>query len=151
VSAADITDLPAGESFARPALAACLDCGVGNDRATATCECGGAVEARYTAPEICALTGATYRQIDYWTRAGRLPETAHGSGSQRRFTPAEVDTVRFVIALLGQGFVLDRAFAIARALVTDDEYRTEFADVFQLIISVRDTAAEPPAPEGTPE
>jgi excisionase family DNA binding protein len=107
-------------------------------------------ERTYTTPQVAELTGATYRMIDHWTSRGFLPETATGSGSRRRFTEAELDTVRLVEQLLRVGFVLPRAFAIAEALVSDEEYRADFADVFQLSISVRDTAAAEPTTSQEP-
>jgi DNA-binding transcriptional MerR regulator len=99
------------------------------------------------------LTGASYRQLNYWLKLGHLPDDRRAayrtSGHAVTFTQTELDIVRLVVHLLRVGFVLDRAFAIARQLVTDDEYRAEFADIFQLQISVRDTAADTP-PEGEP-
>ena len=41
--------------------------------------------------ELCQLTGASYRQIDYWCRSGYIDcEPGRGSGTQRSFRPAEV-------------------------------------------------------------
>lgn len=74
-------------------------------------------ERSYTTSEMLALTDVTYRQLDFWCRTERLPETARGSGSQRHFTAADVDTVHAVLALLSAGVTVDAAFPIARALV----------------------------------
>lgn len=38
-------------------------------------------------PQVCAVAGITYRQLDWWCRLGKLrpPVAAAGSGSQRLF------------------------------------------------------------------
>jgi DNA-binding transcriptional MerR regulator len=55
--------------------------------------------------EMCALTGVTYRQLDFWTRSGviRPPVDATGSGSRRRYSPDQVRYVRLAaeLSLLG--------------------------------------------------
>ena len=44
--------------------------------------------------EVCRLTGATYRQVDWWCRTGRIPGqpsgAATGSGHRRRWTPDQI-------------------------------------------------------------
>lgn len=49
-----------------------------------------------TTPQAAAAAGITYRQLDYWTRAGvaRPHVPARGSGSQRVWTAAEVEVLR---------------------------------------------------------
>lgn len=48
--------------------------------------------------EVCAATGVTYRQLDYWTRTGRVPvadgSPTPGSGSQRHYTVATAVLMR---------------------------------------------------------
>ena len=42
----------------------------------------------FSGPQVCALVGITYRQLDYWARTGLLVPTiavAKGSGSKRRY------------------------------------------------------------------
>lgn len=53
--------------------------------------------------ELAERSGATYRQIDYWTRVGYLtPAVASsGSGSYRKFSEADVDRVRAMAAVSG--------------------------------------------------
>ena len=52
----------------------------------------------YSATEVCELTGATYRQVDYWIRRGHLGDPATpGSGHPRAFS---LDGVVLVAALL---------------------------------------------------
>lgn len=49
----------------------------------------------HTSAEVCRLVGCTYRQLDYWIRAGyvtpRVP--ACGSGSTRLFDDAGLERV----------------------------------------------------------
>lgn len=102
-----------------------------------------ATETTYTASQVIERTGATYRSLDYWCRTQRLPVAAFGSGTYRTFTTADLATVRGVVTLTRFGIDLDRAFEIARALVAADEYRVVLADVFELVVSVRNTASSP--------
>jgi hypothetical protein len=53
-----------------------------------------------SAREVCQATGVTYRQLDHWDSLGIIEPTipAAGSGTQRRFNPAQVP----VIQCLGQ-------------------------------------------------
>lgn len=46
------------------------------------------------------MTGATYRQLDYWCRHGYVTpaEAAAGSGTRRVWTMADVARVRDVLA-----------------------------------------------------
>lgn len=98
----------------------------------------------YSALQMVHLTRASYRQVDYWARTGRLSPVveATGSGTVRRFLGADLDLVRIVLALLRFGMTLDPAFHVAMQLVERDEYRVVLADVFELRIVVRDTASE---------
>lgn len=77
----------------------------------------------YRAPQVCALTGATYRQVDYWCRRGYLVEAvaAQGSGSQRLFDPVAVTTCAVMVRLTGGGLDVGRAAEIAHALVVDGQ------------------------------
>jgi DNA-binding transcriptional MerR regulator len=67
----------------------------------------------YSTPEVCELTGATYRQVDYFARKGLIPgqPAGHGTGSghRRRWNAAQVERVtlllrasRLVNATLGE-------------------------------------------------
>jgi hypothetical protein len=49
----------------------------------------------YTSQEVCALSGITYRMLDYWCRTGRIAvkDDASGSGTRRRWTQAELDAL----------------------------------------------------------
>lgn len=54
----------------------------------------------YTAAEVVARTGCTYRQLDYWCRRGYVPghTKAAGSGNRRRFTNADVEHLGRLVA-----------------------------------------------------
>lgn len=65
----------------------------------------------YRAPQVCALAGVTYRQIDYWCRTGLLrpPVAARGSGSQRLFDVREAQVAWTLgrLSSLGPGFLVE--------------------------------------------
>lgn len=54
-----------------------------------------------TSRDLVEQTGATYRQIDYWTRTGRISATipANGSGSSRGYDPSIVPRIKAILAL----------------------------------------------------
>lgn len=74
-----------------------------------------------SAPEVCRVTGASYRQLDYWSRTGvlRAAREARGSGTQRRYTiiQARVARVLFILARLGARHAVLREVA---AVLLDD-------------------------------
>jgi len=49
--------------------------------------------ASYSTHEVAALSGLTYRILDYWTRQGAIwPDVeAHGSGSRRAWSPEQAE------------------------------------------------------------
>lgn len=64
--------------------------------------------------EVCHLTGATYRQLDYWDRTHviRAAVPAQGSGTRRQWSPDQLRRIRALVALsallgLGRGGVDD--------------------------------------------
>lgn len=60
----------------------------------------------YRAPEVCRLTGLTYRQLDYWARVGTLRpsiQDSEGSGSQRLYSSDDVKKARATAQLLQLG------------------------------------------------
>ncbi len=77
----------------------------------------------YTTPEVCRLTGATYREVDYWCRRGLIVPAveARGSGSARAFSDANVAEVRLVVALRGLGCPLARIAEFLDVLGDDPE------------------------------
>jgi len=67
---------------------------------------------------ICRLSGASYRQLDYWTRTGVVvPSTAeaHGSGTQRRWSVDQVRVLTLLVRLSGRGCQSEALRAAARA------------------------------------
>jgi hypothetical protein len=72
-----------------------------------------------TASELIAASGVTYRQVDFWCRAGYLkPSTpARGFGSVRRFPPSEAQIAAYALELITAGFHAPYALRYARTLV----------------------------------
>ena len=65
----------------------------------------------YRGPVACAVTGITYRQLDYWARTGLLEpsvRTAGGSGSQRLYSFKDLLVLRVVKKLLDAGVSLQQ-------------------------------------------
>lgn len=58
------------------------------------------VRARYSSGEASTLSGASYRQLDYWERSGMLgPRRSGGSGLRRAFIFPEIVLMRaYVLA-----------------------------------------------------
>lgn len=70
------------------------------------------VETGHRSPEVCRLTGVTFRQLDYWARTDVLRPSiadAHGSGSVRRYSDADVAAAKAVRCLLDRGISLQQA------------------------------------------
>jgi DNA-binding transcriptional MerR regulator len=73
----------------------------------------------YSTREVCDLAGVTYRQLDYWTRAGMIRPSirnAFGSGHYRRWDDDDVVLVQAVAEQLRRGIrSIDDAFEQAAA------------------------------------
>lgn len=82
-------------------------------------------EATISAPLVAEASGASYRQIDYWSRVGALVPAvdAKGSGSQRRYTLQQAYAARvlFVLSALGAGNNVWRRVAMWLDSTLDDE------------------------------
>jgi DNA-binding transcriptional MerR regulator len=66
----------------------------------------------FRGPEVCSVVGITYRQLDYWARTGLLRPSiadASGSGSQRRYSYADVLELKVIKRLLDAGLKLQQA------------------------------------------
>lgn len=88
----------------------------------------------FTSVEVCRLAGITYRQLDFWTRTGRVhahdartgrprcpnpPAWAGGGiGHPRTYSHAETRVVVTAAALIRAGFTADAALKHARTLNT---------------------------------
>lgn len=70
--------------------------------------------------QMAALTGITYRRIDFWTRAGYLAPTAAspGSGHQRVYPASEVTIALLMVRLVDDGLTPSAAAECARELAT---------------------------------
>jgi len=69
-------------------------------------------EDGFRGPQVCALIGITYRQLDYWARTGLLRPSiadARGSGSQRVYSYTDVVELKVIKQLLDAGISLQRA------------------------------------------
>ena len=66
----------------------------------------------FRGPQVCALVGITYRQLDYWARTGLLRPSladARGSGTQRLYSYHDLLELKVVKQLLDAGVSLQRA------------------------------------------
>jgi DNA-binding transcriptional MerR regulator len=66
----------------------------------------------FRGPQVCAVVGITYRQLDYWARTGLLRPSiadATGSGSQRRYSYGDVLELKVIKRLLDAGLKLQQA------------------------------------------
>ncbi len=66
----------------------------------------------FRGPQVCALVGITYRQLDYWARTGLLRPSiadARGSGTQRLYSYTDVVELKVIKQLLDAGISLQRA------------------------------------------
>ena len=66
----------------------------------------------YRGPQVCAIVGITYRQLDYWARTNLLRPSiadAKGSGSQRRYSYADLVELKVIKRLLDAGVALQSA------------------------------------------
>ncbi len=80
----------------------------------------------FRSPQVCAVVGITYRQLDYWDRTGLLGpsmQEASGSGTQRLYTFQDIVTLRVVKRLKDAGTSLHKirtAFEQLEAEVGED-------------------------------
>jgi DNA-binding transcriptional MerR regulator len=71
-----------------------------------------AEEPGYRGPQVCAIVGITYRQLDYWARTDLLHPSitqARGSGSQRRYSYSDLVQLKVIKRLLDAGVSLQAA------------------------------------------
>lgn len=75
----------------------------------------------YRGPQVCQITGVTYRQLDYWTRTNLIhPSVAEatGSGSQRLYGFRDLVIIKIIKGLLDTGISLQN---VRKALVQLDQ------------------------------
>lgn len=59
-------------------------------------------EVAFSSVDAARLSGATYRQLDYWCRTGRVEpsiDPGHGSGSARRYAIADIVALAILVEL----------------------------------------------------
>src|SRR4051812_31311939 len=80
--------------------------------------------------EVCHRAGITYRQLDYWTRTGRIPGVQRlispGSGSPREWTYREAQYVVVLGRLVKAGVHIDVA---SKALQDEIAKGTQVDDI----------------------
>ncbi|MDK1019620.1 MAG: MerR family transcriptional regulator [Actinomycetota bacterium] len=77
-------------------------------------------ELGFRSPQVCAVVGITYRQLDYWDRSGLLGpslQVASGSGTQRLYTFQDVVTLRVIKRLKDAGTSLHKIRSAFEQLV----------------------------------
>ena len=66
----------------------------------------------FRGPQVCAVIGITYRQLDYWDRTGLIQPSlarARGSGSQRLYSYRDLLELKVIKQLLDAGVDLRHA------------------------------------------
>jgi DNA-binding transcriptional MerR regulator len=66
----------------------------------------------YRGPQVCAVVGITYRQLDYWARTDLLRPSiseAKGSGTQRLYSYSDLLQIKVIKRLLDSGISLRSA------------------------------------------
>jgi DNA-binding transcriptional MerR regulator len=69
-------------------------------------------EQGFRGPQVCKIVGITYRQLDYWARTDLLRPSiseARGSGTQRRYSYADLLELKVIKRLLDAGIALQSA------------------------------------------
>ena len=64
----------------------------------------------FRGPQVCAIVGITYRQLDYWARTDLVRPSladATGSGSRRRYSYRDLLELRVIKSLLDAGIKLE--------------------------------------------
>ena len=66
----------------------------------------------FKGPQVCAIVGITYRQLDYWARTDLVRPSIHdaaGSGTQRRYSYRDLVELKVIKNLLDSGVSLQAA------------------------------------------
>ena len=72
---------------------------------------GGGTEG-FGGPQVCAIVGISYRQLDYWARTDLVRPSladARGSGTQRRYSYRDLVRLKVIKSLLDAGVKLQTA------------------------------------------
>jgi DNA-binding transcriptional MerR regulator len=76
-------------------------------------------EQGFSGPQVCEIVDITYRQLDYWDRTDLLKPslaTAHGSGTQRRYSYRDLVQLKVIKGLLDAGVRLQTARTVIGSL-----------------------------------
>ncbi|MDP8937914.1 MAG: MerR family transcriptional regulator [Actinomycetota bacterium] len=68
--------------------------------------------AGFRGPQVCAIVGITYRQLDYWARTDLIRPSiadAKGSGTHRRYSYRDLVELKVIKGLLDAGVSLQSA------------------------------------------
>ena len=77
-----------------------------------------------TSGDVCTRARVSYRQLDYWSRRGFIPNTAKGSGMPRTFTEADVEYIATFAKMVRAGLHHDKANMVMQlGLITDGRVR----------------------------
>jgi DNA-binding transcriptional MerR regulator len=96
----------------------------------------------FRGPQVCAIVGITYRQLDYWARTDLLRPSvseARGSGSQRRYSYLDLVQLKVIKRLLDAGISLRQA---RRAIECLREFGDEIGTANLVIDENRSVLAE---------
>jgi DNA-binding transcriptional MerR regulator len=80
-------------------------------------------ETGFSGPQVCAVVGISYRQLDYWARTELVRPSladAHGSGTQRRYSYRDLVRLKVIKSLLDAGVKLQTARRAIEYLREDD-------------------------------
>lgn len=90
-----------------------------------------------SAARMLELSGATYRQLDHWSRGGRILrpyQHATGAGHPRRWSEEEAGVARCIAGLVGLGIELEVAARIARERDPDGWARVQLSPHVEIIV-----------------
>src|SRR6202011_6410072 len=82
------------------------------------------LEEGYRGPQVCAVVGITYRQLDYWARTDLLTPSiseARGSGTQRLYSYSDLLELKVIKQLLDAGVSLQSARRAIACLLESGE------------------------------
>ena len=94
--------------------------------------------AGISAKQMLELSGASYRQLDHWSRHGagilRPYKHATGAGHPRRWSPEEAAVARCITGLTRLGIELEVAARIARERDADGYARVQLSPHVEIIV-----------------
>lgn len=107
----------------------------------------------FRGPVACQLASITYRQLDYWDRTGLVSPSvrgAHGSGTQRLYSRADVIELALVKLMLDAGTSLQTVRVVLPELRRDPSapqlVMRGHSDIVTITIDVTALAARIPDP-----